>query len=258
MPSSTYTGSKGQVAGNGSVISIGGYTGSTSESFVTIGEVKDASRTGLKRGVVEVTSFGSGNRARKLATVLDEGQVEFTVARIANDSGQLALLAAAYAEPPVAYDFEVQLPVNPKAGQTSVGDLYAFSALITVPGTFDISLTKESDVAAGLRAISDMRSAQASVSRTLEIWDSLIPCVSSEDRCLLEISGQIRLLCAMWHKEDALFFRQFDGSSDPIAKIALAGDHAALMESRAAKLRHLVDEGSRLIALNHSREDHVQ
>ena len=146
MPSSTYTGSKGQVAGNSTTISIGGYTGSTSETFTAIGEVKDASRTGLKRGIAEVTSFSSGNRARKLATVLDEGQVEFTCARIANDAGQLALLAAAYVEPPVAYDFQVQLPVNPHAGQTTVGDLYAFSALVSLPGTFDISLTKESDL----------------------------------------------------------------------------------------------------------------
>lgn len=146
MTNPAYTGSKGQVAGNGSTISIGLATGSTgTETFAAIGEILTAKRSGLKRGTTLATSFQSNNRARKLATVLDEGQWDFTCVRISNDAGQLALIAAAYAEPPVAYDFEVQLPTNPKAGQTSTGDLFAFSALVSVPGTFDVDLEKMSE-----------------------------------------------------------------------------------------------------------------
>jgi hypothetical protein len=143
---STYTGSKGQVAGNGATISIGLATGATgTETFTVIGEVLTAKRSGVKRGTVTVTSFQSNNRARKLATVLDEGQVDFTCIRVTTDAGQQALLAAAYAEPPVAYDFKVQVPINPHAGQTSIGDTWAFSALVSVPGTFNIDLEKETE-----------------------------------------------------------------------------------------------------------------
>ena len=45
-----------------------------------------------------------------------------------------------------AYDFKVQLPVDAEAGQTTTGDLIAFSGIVTEAGGFDISLTKQADI----------------------------------------------------------------------------------------------------------------
>ena len=138
------TGSKAQATGTGAVISIGGVTGAVgTETFTTIAEVSDAKLSGRKLATVSTTSFDSNGVARKLATILDYGQVTLTCLRIPNDPGQTAVIAANAAR--VAYDFKIQLPIDTKAGQTTAGDLITFSALVTEAGDFDISISKASE-----------------------------------------------------------------------------------------------------------------
>ena len=137
--------SDSQVTGIGTIISIGGVTGATgTEVFTPLGEVLDAKFTGRKLGTVMTTSFDSSGIARKIATVLDYGQFSGTVLRVSNNAGQMACHAAQVAR--VAYDFKVQLPVNPKT-QTTTGDLYTFSAIVTEVGSFDMSISKPSEFA---------------------------------------------------------------------------------------------------------------
>jgi hypothetical protein len=141
--SSTYTGSKGLVYGPGTVVSIGSATGATgTETFTPIGEVSDAKGSGRKLATVDATSFASAGINRKLAGLLDYGSWAITAVTVFGDAGQAAVLAAQVARE--AYDFEIQLPVNAKAGQTTTGTLVTFSALVT-QADFDISDTKISE-----------------------------------------------------------------------------------------------------------------
>jgi hypothetical protein len=133
-----------QPSGVGAVVSIGGVTGASgTETFTVIGEVADAKFSGRKLATSSTTNFDSLGYARKVGTILDFGQFTCTVERVGNDAGQLALIAANASR--VAYDFKVQLPINPKIGQTTTGDLITFSGLVTEAGDFDISLTKASE-----------------------------------------------------------------------------------------------------------------
>jgi hypothetical protein len=141
MPSNNVP-SKAQAVGTGSVLSIGGPTGGT-DAFVPVGEVSDAKLSGRKLATTATTNFDSAGIARKLSTILDFGQFTCTVMRVSNDAGQLAVIAANAAGG--AFDFKVQLPVNPKAAQTTIGDLITFSAIVTEAGDFDLSLTKQAD-----------------------------------------------------------------------------------------------------------------
>lgn len=142
MAGSTYTGTKGQMAGIGAVVSIGALTGSGTETYQAIGEVTDAKFAGRKRDVQDATSFGSGGIKRKLSALLDYGQATLTVIRVSSDLGQQAVVAANAAGG--AWDFQFQLPPNPEAGQTTAGDLITCSAIVTGVD-FDISLTKASE-----------------------------------------------------------------------------------------------------------------
>jgi hypothetical protein len=134
--------SKAQAPGTGCVVSIGGVTGGT-DTFVAVGEVSNAKFSGAKRGVIEVTNFDSGGIAQKLGTVLDSGQVHLSVVRVPNDPGQLAVIAAFNAQPAVAYDFKVVLPINAADGQVTTGDTITFSAIVSSAGDFDIEISKE-------------------------------------------------------------------------------------------------------------------
>jgi hypothetical protein len=141
MPTSAV--SKAQAAGTGAVISIGGVTGVGTDTFVPIGEVLTAKFAGAKRGVVTTTSFDSGGVASKLGTVLDSGNATLTTTRISGDAGQMAVLAAFNAQPSVAYDFKVVLPLAP--GQLATGDTITFSAVVSAAGDFDIDISKQSE-----------------------------------------------------------------------------------------------------------------
>lgn len=135
--------SAAQILGTGSILSIGGLTGASgTETFLTIGEVKDAKPSGQKRGTTMATNFDSRGIAQKLGGILDLGTFTFTTNRVSNNAGQLAVNAACIANG--SYDFKLQLPANPLIGQTT-GDLITMSAIVTEAGSFNISLDKESE-----------------------------------------------------------------------------------------------------------------
>ncbi len=140
----TQAATKAQVTATGVVISIGGVTGAGgSEVFNPIGEITGTAKVGgLKNNVIDVSTFGA-NVKRKLGGMVDYGQVTFTTLRVSNDVGQAALVAAAATGS--LYDFKIQLAPNTPAGQTSVGDLIAFSAIVTEAGGFDMDMSKASE-----------------------------------------------------------------------------------------------------------------
>jgi hypothetical protein len=136
--------SAASITGVGSVLSIGGLTGLTgTETFIVVGEVTDFKWDGGTRATTPVTNFGSGGVVQKVSTTLDLGTMTFTTNRIGNNAGQLAVIAAMNTGG--AYDFKVQLPVNPNIGQTTTGDLITCSAIVTKAGGFDLSLNKTPD-----------------------------------------------------------------------------------------------------------------
>ena len=134
---------KAQATAVGTVIEIGGVTGSTgTETFTPIGAITTAKVSGLKVGVTDASTF-LANVKRKLGTLVDYGTVTLTTLRVSNDAGQAAVVAAAATAQ--LYDFKIQLPVNGAAGQTTTGDLIAFSAIVTEAGGFDLDLNKQPD-----------------------------------------------------------------------------------------------------------------
>jgi hypothetical protein len=138
MPSS-----KSAIIGAGSVLSVGAITGATgTETFVPVGEISDAKFDGFKRSTTTNTNFDDGQITQYLGTLLDYGTFSGTYNRVSNNAGQLAMVAAL--QNGGAYDFKLQLPVEPLLGQTTTGDLVAFSAIVTEAGSFDLSQTKVS------------------------------------------------------------------------------------------------------------------
>jgi hypothetical protein len=130
-----------QVAGTGSILSIGGPVGTT-PSWLTVGAVADFATAGRKRSVVQSTTFDSLGIVQKLGTTLDLGTATFTVERVSNDAGQLACVAANVAGG--SYQFELQLPINSLIGQVTKGDLILFSGIVTEGGNFNVDIDKVS------------------------------------------------------------------------------------------------------------------
>jgi hypothetical protein len=114
--------------GLASVISIGAVTGSTgTEVFTPIGDLTDFP---LKRGAwktVAVTNFASTSE-EMLPVIKGVGTIAAKGNYNAGDAGQVKLETAYQSAAP--YDFKVQFPVNAQAGQTTAGDLWAFSAYV--------------------------------------------------------------------------------------------------------------------------------
>jgi hypothetical protein len=77
----------------------------------------------------EVSNFNSNVDKEYLKLMRDGGAPKLTGNRVGNDAGQLALVAA-FNDPDNAYMFQVQLPINKKIGQTTVGDTETWDALV--------------------------------------------------------------------------------------------------------------------------------
>jgi hypothetical protein len=138
----TQAASKANSPAVGTVVSIGGVTGGT-DTFIPVGGISDAKISGIKVPTTDVSTFAQLAK-RKMGTLPDYGTFTFTTLRITGDAGQAAMTVAAVSA--LAYDFKLQLPINTEAGQTTTGDLIAFSGVVTEAGGFDISLTKQADV----------------------------------------------------------------------------------------------------------------
>ena len=132
------------VLGTGTTISISSaITGSSSQTFQAIGEVKSLKQSGQKRGTTMATNFGSLGVAKKVGTILDYGTFTFTTNYVGTDPGQLAVNAACIAGG--SWDFKIQLPIEPLLGQTTTGTSILVSGIITEAGSFDISLDAVSE-----------------------------------------------------------------------------------------------------------------
>jgi hypothetical protein len=139
----TQAASKAQATAVGTVISIGGVTGATgTEVFTALGEITNAKFSGLKVNVADVSTFAS-NYKRKLGTQIDGGTFTATMLRVSTDAGYTAVIAACASA--ALYDFKVQLEPNLAGGQTTTGDLIAFSGIVTEAGGFDLDLNKPAE-----------------------------------------------------------------------------------------------------------------
>src|SRR5260370_9988738 len=143
MPTFTPVPSKAMVLGSGTVLSILGPTGITPAATpVPIGELSDFKFNGWKMGTTTNSNFDSGQVTKKLGTMLDYGTLSGAYNNVASNPGQLAMLTALKSG--VSYDFTLQLPPNPLASQTTTGNLYALSGIVTEAGGFDLSHTNVS------------------------------------------------------------------------------------------------------------------
>ena len=132
------------VLGTGSVLSILGPTGVTPPATPTpIGELTGEPKfEGWKMGLTTNTNFDSGNVVQSLGTLLDYGSFTSDYNYISSNAGQLLLITALKSG--VSYDFTLQLPKQPLLGQTTSGNLYAMSGVVTEAGGFGISQDKTS------------------------------------------------------------------------------------------------------------------
>ena len=137
MPA-VYTNSKSQVL-RGAAFSLGGPVGTT-PTYVLVGETVSGSFSGAKRNVLDNTNMQSGQYSEKLDTQIDSGQLKLVYNRVSNDAGQVALQAAFAAGG--VYQFEIALPLNPRAGQVATGDLITFAAIISGGPEFEIMVDK--------------------------------------------------------------------------------------------------------------------
>jgi hypothetical protein len=143
MPTFTPVASKAVVLGAGSVLNILGPTGvSPAGTAVPIGELSDGKFSGWKTSTTTSTNFDSGNVEKNLGTIFSWGTLTATYNNVPNNPGQIALLAAM--KTGVAYDFTLQLLPEALWAQTTTGNLYTISAIVTEAGGFDFSQTKVS------------------------------------------------------------------------------------------------------------------
>lgn len=122
-----YSGSLAQ-AGRGSALSIGPLTGTLTPTYTMVGEIKTSGISGAQWGTEDVSNFESGADQEFLTTMRDNGTVDLAGNRVTSDAGQAAVEVAFGTG--LKYLWKITLPINTQAGQTTTGDVYAFSALV--------------------------------------------------------------------------------------------------------------------------------
>ena len=122
-----YNGSLAQ-AGRGSALSIGPITGTLTPTYTMVGEIKTSGISGAQWGTEDVTNFESGADQEFITTVRDNGTIDLAGNRVTSDAGQAAVEVAFGTG--LKYLFKITLPVNVQAGQTTVGDVFSFSAIV--------------------------------------------------------------------------------------------------------------------------------
>ncbi len=122
----SYTGTKA-TSGKGLLLQINTGTAS-SPTFTTVGESLDVSPA-AKMMTEEATNFQS-TATEYIATIVDGGEIKFTANRISTDAGQAAVVAVGPygATPGVLKMFQITAPME--GAQVSVGDIWAFSAIV--------------------------------------------------------------------------------------------------------------------------------
>ena len=130
----SYTKSQAGI-GLGSTLSIN--TGTIATPVWTIvGEISQASLSGRQAATTQVTNLQS-LASEFIPTLISEGDLALSGNRISTDAGQLAI-EAAFNSLKLA-QFKLQLPVA--GAQTTTGDLYSFTALVT-DSVFVVSFDK--------------------------------------------------------------------------------------------------------------------
>lgn len=117
--------------GTGATLSIG--TPGTGETFVTIGQVKNISWTQPKLQTEDATNLGSATLGQAtlkeyLPTVIEPGQMTGQLIYLPGDAGQQAVNTAFLSG--IVHDFKLQFPALAEFGQTTTGNLYAFSGFV--------------------------------------------------------------------------------------------------------------------------------
>lgn len=115
--------------GLGAVLSIGGISGAGgSETFIPVAQLRKIPFKMPKWKTTDTTNFQSS--VETVGKTIP-GVTELTLEgdRLVSDAGQAAIVTA-YASPE-AYDFKIQLLMNPAIPQTVAGDLITFTAKVT-------------------------------------------------------------------------------------------------------------------------------
>jgi hypothetical protein len=142
MPAPQQLPSKAQV-GRSASISIGSQTGTTgTETWTKVSEAISIERSGQKRSTIKTTNLDSGEYDTYLGTQIDGGTWTVSCNRIPTDAGYIAVMAAMNTSGGPAFDFKVQFPIDTEAGQTTAGDVYSFSAIITEADGFSLEVDK--------------------------------------------------------------------------------------------------------------------
>jgi hypothetical protein len=129
--------------GRSASLYIGAQTGATgTEVWVKVSEAISIERSGLKRSTIKTTNLDSGEYDTYLSTQIDGGTWSISANRIPTDAGYLAVIAAMNVSGGPAYDFKVQLPIDTEASQTTAGDVYTFSGIITDVDGFSLDVDK--------------------------------------------------------------------------------------------------------------------
>ena len=140
--------------------SIGAQTGSSSgtETFTKVGEVMQCSMSGITVDLEDVSSFDTVFIKDKLGNLADGGTVDLKFNYVAGgtDAGQAAINSALRTGLP--FDFTIELPRNTRLStpQTTKGDSFAFSAIVSKGGALDIGVKGPITGSAGLTIVSDI------------------------------------------------------------------------------------------------------
>jgi hypothetical protein len=119
--------------GLGAALSIGTQGGSP--TYIAVGKIKNIKPPSPKFGQEDVTTLDSGSVRRFIKTLQDPGEMDVSVYWESADAGQVAVLAAfstlSNSTNGADYPWKLQFPVNLEGGQTSTGDLFAFSGFVS-------------------------------------------------------------------------------------------------------------------------------
>lgn len=119
--------------GTGTALSIGTLGGSP--TYTAIAKLNKITPPTIKAGTEDISTLDSGIWRQYIKTLLDGGELKITGLYASGDPGQQALQTAALASPNqtngATYPFKLQLPVDGAAGQTTTGDVIAFSGIVT-------------------------------------------------------------------------------------------------------------------------------
>jgi hypothetical protein len=117
--------------GLGTLIGIGPAVGTTTPTYVTIGQITDAKFSGASATVIKFSTLDGGLGVQKRRGSIDYGTIDLTYERKpgAGDAGQIAAKAA-FADPTgQAYMFNAALFAA--AGETTSGDIATFTGIIS-------------------------------------------------------------------------------------------------------------------------------